>query len=81
MKEIGDVLETANGAKAERIASLTAFLHHRCNACHHQFGLGALDPLTYASVAAALATVCRIACWLPAGRAVIASPAVMLRER
>jgi hypothetical protein len=45
------------------------------------FGVGAADPVTYAGVAAALAAVSAVACWLPARRAARENPAVVLRER
>jgi predicted permease len=44
------------------------------------YGVEATDPLTYAAVAAMLATVATLACWLPAWRAVRAAPLAALRE-
>lgn len=43
------------------------------------YGVGALDPLTYAAVAGLLGTVALVACMLPALRAVRIAPAVALR--
>jgi putative ABC transport system permease protein len=42
------------------------------------FGVGALDPLTYAGVALALAAAAVLASWLPARRAAAVDPAEAL---
>jgi predicted permease len=44
------------------------------------FGVGALDPLTYASVSVALVVVAAFASWLPARRAAGVDPSRALRE-
>jgi putative ABC transport system permease protein len=44
------------------------------------FGVGALDPLTFAGVAALLLGVALVACWIPAARAVSTEPATVLRN-
>ena len=43
------------------------------------FGVGAMDPLTYAVVLVALASVAMLACWIPARRASRVDPLVALR--
>jgi putative ABC transport system permease protein len=43
------------------------------------FGIGATDPLTLATVSAAVAVVAALACWLPASRAARIDPARALR--
>jgi putative ABC transport system permease protein len=43
------------------------------------FGVSRLDPLTYLSVVTLLASVCGIACWIPAWRAARVDPLVTLR--
>jgi putative ABC transport system permease protein len=44
------------------------------------FGVGGIDPITYAGVAAFLATVALMASFLPARRAALADPVVALRN-
>jgi putative ABC transport system permease protein len=44
------------------------------------FGVSAMDPLTYAGVAAALAAVAVLASWLPALRAAGVDPSIALRD-
>ena len=44
------------------------------------YGVDAIDPLTFAAVAALLAAVAALACWLPARRASRLDPIVVLRE-
>jgi ABC-type antimicrobial peptide transport system permease subunit len=44
------------------------------------FGVSAMDPVTYAGVAAALAAVAVLASWLPALRAAGVDPAIALRD-
>jgi ABC-type antimicrobial peptide transport system permease subunit len=44
------------------------------------FGVGVLDPFTYATVASALVVVAILASWLPAARAAAVEPMQVLRE-
>jgi len=44
------------------------------------YGVGATDPLTYAIVAGILALIGLAACWIPARRAALLDPVVVLRE-
>ncbi len=44
------------------------------------YGVGATDPITFASVAALLAIIALIACWAPARRASRVDPITVLRE-
>ncbi len=61
------------GAGAAGAAGLTRFLKNLL------FGIDALDPLTFAAMAALLAAVMLAACWLPARRATRVDPIVALR--
>jgi len=44
------------------------------------FGVSELDPITYAGVLLLMLTVCVLACWLPALRAVRIEPSTALRS-
>ncbi len=44
------------------------------------YGVGATDPATYASVAGLLAVIGLAACWIPARRAALLDPVIVLRE-
>jgi predicted permease len=44
------------------------------------YGVGATDPVTYASVAGLLAVIGLAACWIPARRAALLDPVVVLRD-
>jgi ABC-type antimicrobial peptide transport system permease subunit len=44
------------------------------------YGVDALDPATFAGVAALLCLIAALACWIPARRASRVDPIVVLRE-
>ena len=44
------------------------------------YGVDAIDPATFAEVAALLCAIAALACWFPARRAARVDPIVVLRE-